>query len=618
MSSRSWLIVPLCSVLWVPRAAAQPVRAITLGRPVADSLTASDPRLRGRRSPYRMWTFDGRAGQRIVIDLMSSDFDAFLILRDADGRMLGSDDDSGEGTNARLHAVLPRDGTYRLIATASGDSARGRYTLAVSGWEAPEAAPAGRSAVIAVGETKDGILEPGDEVSADGPYQDRWLVDAAAGARLVVDMRSSDLDSYLIVLDPDGKVVGSDDDGGGGRDAELPLRARVGGRYTILATSYGDDPSTGAYRLSVQADTGAFAEPGETAVIAMGETREGRLEAGDVRGARGLEDRWTFSGRAGQGVRIDAMSDVFDTYLVLLHDGVLVDSNDDGGDGTNARIVTVLPDSGTYTAVVSAYGGGDAGGRYTLRLMPLAGPPPAPGRTGHIGFGERAVGRLEPGDLVRANGGYQDYWEFDARGGEDVMIELRSVEFDTYLELYGPDGALLAQDDDGLGEGTNSEITAHLARAGRYRLAVRAYTEREDATGLYELALLKVESIARPGAVTEIAAGTTVVGRLEAGDSTVGDSTYADIFLFRPASSGKAVIDLRSADFDAYLILQDAAGNVLVTDDDSGSGSDARIVYDVVAGRTYRILANSYGGTRDSGTYRLSVRLGPHGSDPHH
>ena len=65
-----------------------------------------------------------------------------------------------------------------------------------------------------------------------------------------------------------------------------------------------------------------------------------------------------------------------------------------------------------------------------------------------------------------------------------------------------------------------------------------------------------------------------------------------------------------SADFDAYLILQDATGHVLMTDDDGGTGSNARITYTVTAGRTYRILANSYGGSRDTGTYRLSVRLG--------
>ena len=605
------MTVAVLAALLAPRALAQPARMLTLGHAVSDSLTGADPRLRSRHSPYHVWTLDGRAGQRIVLDMMSADFDAYLILRDADGRMLGSDDDSGDGTNARLHAVLPRDGTYRVIATAAGDSARGVYTLAAAGWEAPDAAAPGQSVVIGAGETRGGILEPGDEVSADGPYQDRWLVDAAAGARLVVDMRSSDLDSYLVALDPGGKVLGSDDDGGGGKDAELSLRARVAGRYTILATSYGDEPATGAYRLSVQADTGSFAEPGASAVIALGETRQGRLEDGDLRGARGLEDHWTFAGRAGQGVRIDAMSSVFDSYLVLLHDGAVVDSNDDGGEGQNARIVTVLPEAGTYTAVVSAYGGDEAGGRYALQLTPLVGPPPAPGRTGRIAFGERAVGRLEAGDVTRADGGYQDLWEFDARGGEDVIVELRSVAFDSYLELYGPDSTLVAEDDDGLGEGTNSEITAHLLRGGRYRLVVRTYSGKEEATGLYELALLRVENVARPGAVTEIHAGTTVVGRLEPGDSTAGDSTWEDVLLFRPQRSGEAVIDLKSADFDAYLILQDAAGHVLVTDDDSGEGSDARITYNVTAGQTYRILANSYGGSRATGTYQLSVRLGP-------
>jgi len=615
MFGRSPWIVLGIAMLVAPRAAAQPGRAVAVGGSVTDSLTARDPVLRGRRSPYHVWSLEGKAGQRVVLDLMSTDFDAYLILRDTDGRVMGSDDDSGEGTNARLHAVFPRDGTYRVIATAAGDSARGRYTLAVARWEAPEAAQPGRSEVIAVGETKDGILEPGDDLSADGPYQDRWLVNAAAGARLIVDMRSSDLDSYLIVLGPDGGIVGSDDDGAGGKDAEVAWRAATGGRYAVLATSFGDEPAVGAYRLALAPDTADVADPGTAARIAMGETKEGRLEAGDRRGERGLEDTWTFSGRAGQGVRIDAMSNVFDAYLVLLHGGAVVDSNDDGGGGQNARIVAVLPETGTYTAVVSAFGSDDPGGRYKLQLTALAGPPPAPGELGRVGPGERVVGRLEPGDRTRDDGGYEDFWDFDAGGGRDVIVELRSTAFDTYLELYGPDGTVLAQDDDGLGEGTNSQITAHLTRGGTYRLVVRSYGGK-GSSGLYELALLDAGVVARPGEVAAIDAGKTLIGRLEPGDSTIGDSTYADVFLFTPRTSGQAVIDLRSADFDAYLILQDADGHVLVTDDDSGGGSDARITYDVTAGRRYRILANSYGGARDTGLYRLSVRLAGPGGTP--
>ena len=206
----------------------------------------------------------------------------------------------------------------------------------------------------------------------------------------------------------------------------------------------------------------------------MGETKEGRLETGDARGARGLEDHWTFAGLAGQGVRIDAMSGAIDAYLVLLHDGTVVDSNDDGGEGQNARMLAVLPEGGTYTAVVSAFGSEGSGGRYALQLTSLAGPAPAPGQTGSIAFGARVVGRLEPGDQTRADGGYQDSWEAEALGGEDVIVELRSIAFDAYLELYGPDGTLLAQDDDGLGDGTNSLIAAHLPRGGRYRLVARS------------------------------------------------------------------------------------------------------------------------------------------------
>ena len=97
----------------------------------------------------------------------------------------------------------------------------------------------------------------------------------------------------------------------------------------------------------------------------------------------------------------------------------------------------------------------------------------------------------------------------------------------------------------------------------------------------------------------------------EPGDSVVGDSTYADVYLFRPSRSADVVIDLRSGDFDAYLLLQDAAGRTLATDDDGGSGRDSRLSFGVTAGATYRILANSYGEERATGAYRLSLRFAP-------
>jgi len=585
---------------------AQAERTVEIGRPVTDSLTARDPIRRSARAPYHVWRFEGRRGQRLTIDLRAADFDAYVIVRDPDGATIGSDDDSGEDLDARLHVVIGRDGPYSVIATAVGDSARGSYTLAVSGWETPAVPPAGRPAAIAAGETRDGLLEPGDALSGDGPYEDRWTLPARQGARLRVEMRSNDLDSYLGVLGPDGALVGSDDDGLGDRNSLVSFRATAGGTYTLVASSYGDELRVGTYQVTVLEETGDFADPGLAAAIAVGETRTGRLETGDATGPRGFEDRWTFQGRQGQVVRLDAVSSDFDSYLVLRLDAMQVDSNDDGGDGNNARLVVVLPAAGTYTAVVSSFSEARSAGRYTLALT-TSGAPPEVGRVARIAVGQRLAGRLEEGDPVRPEGGRQDVWEFDGRVGQDVILELRSGAFDTYLELRDPQGSVVAENDDGLGDGTDSFIAAHLPRNGRYRIAVRGYGDRES-VGLYELSLGLSTPAARPGQTIDARLGETYLGRLEPGDSVLGDSSYADVFLFRAAASGRVTIQHRSSDFDAYLILQDAGGRTLATDDDGGSGTDSQITYEVRAGATYRIVANSYGEERRTGTYRVSVR----------
>lgn len=605
MTLRIVPLICLAAALTSPLGAQSP-RAVTVGRPVTDSLTAQDPVRRSVHAPYHVWHLEGRRGQRLLLDLVSSDFDAYLVVRDPDGYTLGSDDDSGDELNARLRVILARDGAYRVITTAVGDSARGRYTLTVSGWEAPSAPPAGAAAALAIGDTKDGLLEPGDDLSPDGPYQDRWTFSARQGARLRIELRSTDFDSYLAVLGPDGAVIATDDDGLGDRNSLVALRARAAGLYTVLASSFGEDLRVGAYRVTVLEDTGVFADPGTPAAIQSGETKEGRLETGDAVGGRGIEDRWTFQGRAGQVFRLDAVSGDFDPYLVLRFDEAVVDSNDDGGDGNNARILTVLPGTGTYTAAVSAFSQGGAGGRYTLALT-VSAAPAEPGRTARIAFGQRLAGRLERGDEAREDGGYQDRWEFDARPDQDVTIELRSGAFDTYLELRDQQGDVVAENDDGLGDGTDSFIAAHLTRGGRHRIVVRGYGDRES-TGLYELALGQASAAARPGQEIELRLGETTMGRLEPGDSVMGDRSLADVFVFRPTVSGRVVIQVRSSDFDAYLILQDAEGRTLATDDDGGTGTDAQLTYEVVAGRTYRILANSYGEERQTGAYRVTVR----------
>lgn len=592
-------------------AAAQDLRTVSIGQTVSGELTSADPRgLRARKAPYHVWYMQGRRGQRIVVDLRSDDFDSYLVLRDDDGFVLGSDDDGGSGQNARLHTVLPRDGRYRVVVTAYTDSARGGYELTVSGWETPNAAAAGMSATLGVGESKDGILEPGDEVAGDGPYLDRWTMNLRAGQRARATMHSSDFDSYLILNGPDGSTIATDDDGGEeGNDAEISFRAASAGTYTLLATSFNDNARVGAYRVSLAEESGNFPEPGTETPIASGETKEGRIEAGDTRGRRGPEDRWTFQGREGQLARIDVLSENrFDSYLVLERNGMPVDSNDDGGDGNNARLMTILPATGTYTIVVSKFSEGGNGGRYNL-VLNVSEAPAGAGRVERLQPGQRVSGRLEPGDRPRSGGGYQDLFEFEGRSGQDVVVELHSSDFDPFLELRDPDGNLVADDDDG-GEGRDAMIMTRLSRAGRYRVVARSYGE-SDASGFYELTLATAGDVVRPGRPGEVRENQTVLGRLEQGDSVIGDSTFADVYTFRAPRDGEIQIDLRSGDFDAYLMVKSSNGGTLATDDDgAGEGTNSRITLQVRSGQTYRIYANSYGEDRATGLYRLSVHYG--------
>jgi tetratricopeptide (TPR) repeat protein len=71
------------------------------------------------------------------------------------------------------------------------------------------------------------------------------------GKRYLVDMESAVLDSYLILLDGNGRIVDEDDDRGGGRNARIDFTPKEDGDYTILATSFGGQ-AQGAYALIVR------------------------------------------------------------------------------------------------------------------------------------------------------------------------------------------------------------------------------------------------------------------------------------------------------------------------------------------------------------------------------
>lgn len=86
--------------------------------------------------------------------------------------------------------------------------------------------------------------------------------------------------------------------------------------------------------------------------------------------ASGVNDTYTFQGRAGQRMRFTVTAldpSSFDTTLRLYSpEGVQLEFNDDSGGGLNPQLDFTIPSNGTYRIIVSTYSGSGRGGEYVL------------------------------------------------------------------------------------------------------------------------------------------------------------------------------------------------------------------------------------------------------------
>lgn len=74
------------------------------------------------------FTFTGRRGQSITIDMASTAIDSYLIVRAPSGVQEDNDDANGS-RNSQVQWTLPEDGTYSVIATSYAPGETGAYTI---------------------------------------------------------------------------------------------------------------------------------------------------------------------------------------------------------------------------------------------------------------------------------------------------------------------------------------------------------------------------------------------------------------------------------------------------------------------------------------------------------
>jgi len=396
------------------------------------------------------WTFDASAGDMIIFGAHSDSFNSFITLYDSNGTWLAEDDDSGFNTSALVWGyVIEETGTYTIEVSAISDTEDGEYTASLFTTNNSGDVEYSQSIQTATSEVElDGSLSTG--------YYNTWSYTAFAGETVEVSVYSEYFDTYLEIYDSEGILLDSNDDGPDGTNSLIEaFTFPDDGAYFISVSGYYLDDQ-GQYYFAINPTLGGKVHMGE---ILAGQSISANLESGYWHG-------WDFTISEETYVTFSLHSDDFDAFLELYGPDGLMDSDDDGMGGTNAIILDYLIDMpGTYTIYASGYGSG-ASGDYVLEYSIGGGVAPEHRRGSETQLEYNSGGE---GDL---GSGYYDAWLFTGSADDAVSIAVMSDDFDTYIELYGPEDALLAMNDDD-GTSFNSLIDGFVLPAdGTYEVAV--------------------------------------------------------------------------------------------------------------------------------------------------
>lgn len=510
------------------------------------------------------WVFNAQAGERVNI-MLNSQFDNYLELYGPDNEFITSSDDTGDSLNAGLFDLqLTKSGPHTLrVRGHSG--ATGGYTLALTGGH-----PAAGGGTIASGESRTVML------SRQGF---KWHFQGRAGDYLTITINADDLiDPQLWLFGPDGTLLAEDDDSGGGLNPEIfEVALPVDGAYTIRAQT-ADRPGLVTLNLSSsqQASGGG--------PLAVGSPQTGALKPGRTH-------QWNFSGQAGQIISLTMNSAEFDTFLELRNSqGVILAENDDASleGGTNSSIdLFTLPADDTYT-VAARSATNNQGGNYnlTLKLVKVA-----PGG-----------GPLAPDQPVQAVllPGQTNTWLIKAEAGAFVTIQVQSDLLDSYLELYGPEGTLLAKDDDS-GGGLNAALLDFpIEESGEYQLVVKPAREGRNQGGVYNISLSITGDLSATG---RLAAGETKEASLSQGEQHT--------WIIEAAAGDTVTARMESDAIDTYLALYNGNGALLTLNDDFNGSKNAVIdKFIIPAGGQYRLVARAYS-AQEAGDYAISLDITP-------
>lgn len=302
-----------------------------------------------------------------------------------------------------------------------------------------------------------------------------------------------------------------------------------------------------------------------------------------------------FELEAGEIVTLTTQSDEnFDTVLTLLGAGGKPITQNDDADPTTLQslILFVAPESGSYSASVTGYGG--TTGSFELFIEEGI----------DFGLSDEAV-ILEEG--VASFAGRQTTREARVTLAEgDILVastEALTETLDTTLTLLDTSGEIIAQNDD-RGDGSlNSRIIHLVETAGDY--VVRAGSFGGNETGELFFSVATDPNAELPFDFTAIEGEliATETGRIDD-----RNPTYRRPITIEQGQTLYAYADTVDGDLDPVLRLLGPDGLPVAMNDDRGDGSlNSAYAYTAPAAGDYIVEIDRYGGGGSSGGFSLNL-----------
>ena len=227
---------------------------------------------------------------------------------------------------------------------------------------------------------------------------------------------------------------------------------------------------------------------------------------------------------------------------------------------------------------------------------------------GALALDATVTGSLTTSDCKYPGGELTDRFVFTTAEQRAVRFSQRSLQMNTYLEVYDADEGILAFNND------SADVVNHPASAIRMLLAPGTYEVSPSAfaageTGGYSLTATAVpESSNNCGERTFAMRGISTIAELATGDCTTGGaaSYLYERYLMVMHAGQTYTISMNSTSFDTYLELGPLNGAAVASNNDA-NGTNARIIFTPTVSNFYVIVASSFN-TGASGAYTLIIQ----------